>query len=183
MWRFIFVTFAFLGWAFYELSGGADYQPRSYAALRPPAKAAQSSPDSAITRAQNDAALDRLPDAKTTLAAATAKAVKAATPAAVATLGVTPVKAARPAAKSPPAPTAVSFTATQSDAAIDLRRISGNRVNLRLGPGTEFNKIGQLLQGTEVEILQDPGNGWVKLRVTETRRVGWMADYLVTAAN
>ena len=27
MWRFILVSFAFLGWAFYELSGGADYAP------------------------------------------------------------------------------------------------------------------------------------------------------------
>src|SRR6056297_3837856 len=29
MWRFILVTFAFLGWSFYELSGGADYTPRT----------------------------------------------------------------------------------------------------------------------------------------------------------
>lgn len=27
MWRLILVTFAFLGWSFYELSGGADYVP------------------------------------------------------------------------------------------------------------------------------------------------------------
>lgn len=27
MWRFMFVTFAFLGWSFYELSGGSDYAP------------------------------------------------------------------------------------------------------------------------------------------------------------
>ncbi len=28
MWRFILVTFAFLGFAFWEMSGGADYAPR-----------------------------------------------------------------------------------------------------------------------------------------------------------
>lgn len=28
MKRFVFVSFAFLAWAFYELSGGADFQPR-----------------------------------------------------------------------------------------------------------------------------------------------------------
>lgn len=28
MKRFIFLSFAFLGWVFYELSGGADFQPR-----------------------------------------------------------------------------------------------------------------------------------------------------------
>ena len=27
MWRFMLLTFAFLGWSFYELSGGADYAP------------------------------------------------------------------------------------------------------------------------------------------------------------
>ena len=27
MWRFIIVSFAFLGWSFYELSGGSDYRP------------------------------------------------------------------------------------------------------------------------------------------------------------
>lgn len=29
MWRFILVTFVFLGWSFYELSGGSDYEPRT----------------------------------------------------------------------------------------------------------------------------------------------------------
>ena len=28
MWRFILVTFGFLFFAFYELSGGADYAPK-----------------------------------------------------------------------------------------------------------------------------------------------------------
>jgi hypothetical protein len=27
MWRFVLVSFVFLGWSFYELSGGADYRP------------------------------------------------------------------------------------------------------------------------------------------------------------
>jgi len=27
MWRFMLVTFVFLGWGFYEMSGGADYRP------------------------------------------------------------------------------------------------------------------------------------------------------------
>lgn len=29
MWRFILVSFAFLGWSFYALSGGSDYEPRA----------------------------------------------------------------------------------------------------------------------------------------------------------
>ena len=27
MWRFVIVVFGFLGWGFYEMSGGADYRP------------------------------------------------------------------------------------------------------------------------------------------------------------
>lgn len=27
MWRFMLLSFAFLGWAFFEMSGGADYRP------------------------------------------------------------------------------------------------------------------------------------------------------------
>ena len=190
MWRFILTTFAFLGWAFFELSGGTDYEPRSRAPQSDQrAEAPRSDENTAITRAQSD--LDTLPDAKVTLAAATAKAVRAADQVGVASLGVTTVKAAAPqTAQTPAAQTQtakakpVSFTApSTTDAALDLRQINGSRVNLRLGPGTESNKIGQLLRGTEVEILQDPGNGWVKLRVLETKRIGWMADHLVTASN
>lgn len=189
MWRFILTTFAFLGWAFFELSGGSDYEPRSRAPMPDQrAEAARSDDNTAITRGQSD--LTALPDAKVTLAAATAKAVRAADQVGVAALGVPTVKAAPQTANTQTVQiqttkaTPVSFTAPSADEpALDLRQISGNRVNLRLGPGTEFNKIGQLLRGTDVEILQDPGNGWVKLRVMETKRIGWMADYLVTASN
>lgn len=189
MWRFILTTFAFLGWAFFELSGGSDYEPRSRAPMPDQrAEAARSDDNSAITRGQSD--LGTLPDAKVTLAAATAKAVRAADQVGVAALGVPTVKAAPQTAKTQTVQiqttkaTPVSFNApSAAEPALDLRQISGNRVNLRLGPGTEFNKIGQLLRGTDVEILQDPGNGWVKLRVLETKRIGWMADYLVTASN
>ncbi|MBY6140652.1 SH3 domain-containing protein [Leisingera daeponensis] len=61
MSRFIFVSFAFLGWGFYELSGGADFEPRKE---RPDtleiAKAAFAAPDEArqgsrSSRASEDA--------------------------------------------------------------------------------------------------------------------------------
>ncbi|KIC29172.1 SH3 domain-containing protein [Leisingera sp. ANG-M6] len=46
MSRFIFVSFAFLGWGFYELSGGADFEPRQERSeALEIAKAAFSAPD------------------------------------------------------------------------------------------------------------------------------------------
>lgn len=46
MWRFILVSFAFLGWAFYVLSGGSDYKPAT-GSLQDPARAGAEPPATA----------------------------------------------------------------------------------------------------------------------------------------
>ncbi|MGB2201766.1 MAG: SH3 domain-containing protein [Pseudooceanicola atlanticus] len=53
---------------------------------------------------------------------------------------------------------------------------------MRNGPGTNFSIVDRLTRGEQVEVLAEPGNGWLKLRVSDSGRVGWMADFLVTAA-
>ena len=68
---------------------------------------------------------------------------------------------------------------TVSEVDDTVRQVTGNRVNLRNGPGTEYNVLSKLTRGEQVAILQDPGNGWLKLRVLETNRVGWLAASLV----
>lgn len=65
----------------------------------------------------------------------------------------------------------------------DLRSVRKSRVNLRLGPGTQYNVVAKLAAGTPVELLQDPGNGWVKLRVVDGGRVGWMAQSMISGPN
>lgn len=65
----------------------------------------------------------------------------------------------------------------------DLRRVTGNSVNMRAGPGTEYEKVGKLGKGTSIAVLEEPGNGWVMLEVVETGEIGWMADWLITASN
>ena len=54
-------------------------------------------------------------------------------------------------------------------------------MNLRRGPGTNFNAVGRLTRGEQVLVLSEE-NGWVKLRVLETGRIGYMADFLVSDA-
>ncbi|MDD9725092.1 SH3 domain-containing protein [Roseovarius sp. SK2] len=49
MWRFILVTFAFLGFAFWEMSGGADYAPRDNS-IQAQANAAE--PETTVADAQ-----------------------------------------------------------------------------------------------------------------------------------
>jgi uncharacterized protein YgiM (DUF1202 family) len=65
----------------------------------------------------------------------------------------------------------------------DLRFVDGDRVNVRGGPGTEFAVVGKLFRNDMVEIINDEGNGWLHLRDTVTGDEGWIADWLVTAAN
>ncbi|MEZ5716766.1 MAG: SH3 domain-containing protein [Paracoccaceae bacterium] len=228
MWRLIVVTFGFLGWAFYVLSGGADYVPsegsrQQIAALQAsqpaaPVEPRRDTPTAILTvQAPNPTATAHLSEprqaggAKFVLASATATTPapkpRADVPlsdaekrlrltlngeapagmAGVATVSANPEKIARlvaaAAAVRPanqPQPTAA---AAQAQDGRDLRNVSASRVNMRQGPGTDFNVVAKLTQGTEVEVLRDQGDGWVKLRVVDSGRVGWMADHLLTASN
>lgn len=64
--------------------------------------------------------------------------------------------------------------------AADIRSVSGAAVNVRGGPGTNFSVVNRLVLGDEVEVLQDPGEGWVQLRPLNGGPVGWMASFLLT---
>ncbi|WP_176440916.1 SH3 domain-containing protein [Oceanicola sp. 22II-s10i] len=81
------------------------------------------------------------------------------------------------------AETVAMMSAPVVSATADLRVVTGTRVNMRNGPGTRYSVVSRLDQGDEVEVLQDPGDGWVKLRVSDTGRIGWMADFLLASAN
>lgn len=205
MWRLILVSFAFLGWSFYELSGGADYRPsadsfQARALLdnqRPKqrplrvnvielAQDGTPQPGTQITHtitSLHDLGLNMgqkgiltLASAEGSIAPAPIKlhlpTVKLSTPP---RLPTTPKVAD---SAQLPAPTDETLIVSP-----DIRRVSGNSVNLRTGPGTRFGRITSLLRDTEVIILQDPGLGWIKLRVLDTDRVGWMAASMVTLAS
>lgn len=200
MWRFITVTFAFLGWSFYVLSGGADYEPRTNSIqarallddVRPLARpgsvivataeeveetpsaetAALTDEDLAVTRALTTLSDLDIPkdQVQLTLAAVSPAEVNEpefeADAQKVETLTQTPEIV-----PEAPAPTPA-----------DLREVTGTVVNMRDGPSTFYLTIGQLRQGDQVEVLDNPGEGWLKIRVTDTGQEGWMADWLVTAA-
>ena len=62
----------------------------------------------------------------------------------------------------------------------DIRAVDANRVNMRAGPGTNFGVLAKLTRGTEAEILEENDDGWVRLRVTDSGQVGWMAARLLS---
>lgn len=71
---------------------------------------------------------------------------------------------------------------TPAQPRLDLRFVTASRVNVRGGPGTNFNVIAQVVRNDEVEVLRSDENGWVRLRTPEGQ-VGWMAERFLVAAN
>lgn len=204
MWRFIMITFAFLGWAFYELSGGADYEPGAHSIqaraklnnVRPLARPVPEVPDEAAVA---EATIDD-----------TATPVDGDTPAedeivarALPTLddvdlpedGGVQLALASVTASDSGNDTATEVTAAAAGAAIaapapadaatslDIRRVTGTVVNMRDGPSTFYMVVGQLREGAMVEVIDRSEDGWLKVVAPDSAQEGWMADWLLTAAN
>lgn len=197
MWRFILLTFAFLGWSFYELSGGADYQPAANS-IQAQAKTGKISPvprpgstrtahlveeapltpelpekiQATIARNGSDQASDPVAGQEYQITLASVQVADVSLPTTTVETHETKTTVLTDpgeTVQSPAEPT-------------DLRFVTGNVVNMRSGPGTSFGKVAKLTKGTKVTVLRDPGEGWLKLKVVETGKIGWMADWLVTNA-
>ncbi|MEM9438048.1 MAG: SH3 domain-containing protein [Pseudomonadota bacterium] len=174
MARFMVVTFLLLGWGFFELSGGTDFEPPDL----------EAKPLNALLEEVADEERNLVARAKAAPATAVIlgepEAPAAAEPITLASFGDTQRSLVTllgdTAVSQQPAPEEVL-------APVDLRSVSGSRVNMRNGPGTQYQVLAQLARGDEAEVLQDPGAGWVKIRVAETGRVGWMAASLLRPVN
>lgn len=190
MTRFILLTFGFLGWAYFEMSGGTDFRPQSEVAARtapvivtpdassPPAP----KPDrvvaasATVTQIAAEAPMVQLA-ALETPAAAPPKPRARPKPAAVPTADVPLTR--RESVALPANPDLVELAALDPPAP-DIRKVTGSRVNLRQGPGTRYPVLARLTRGEAVEVLRREGN-WLKLRVVDNPRIGWMSAKLVTA--
>ncbi|SLN52323.1 Bacterial SH3 domain protein [Roseovarius albus] len=204
MWRFILVSFAFLGWLFYELSGGANYEPRTqsiqarekFADVRPVRRPVQvkivrvSAQDDVehepVTRSLTSLASLAINEGdrfEITLASASGGSDLVAQQAAVAGVEIVQVPTvAVDLSKISTVAEPVTEEPVIEDLA-DVRKVTGSVVNMRSGPGTRYNRIGNLTKGSEVTVLRSHDNGWVKLRAHDTGRVGWMSARLLTTAS
>lgn len=183
MWRLIVVSFAFLFLAFYELSGGADFEPTETVQAAPkltpmvaemPQTVLPNIPEIGIQTAKVAAKVGTGNIQLATLATA----VSDAAPAEMA------VSATQQPASEVVIPSLVvdAAYAPETETVPDMRFIAGKSVNMRNGPGTGYSVTDRLVSGQQVQVLQEPGNGWLKLKVLETGHVGWMADWLVSDA-
>ena len=212
---FIVLTFVFLFWGFYEVSGGADFEPPEqspFAEGTPvtpepttvPSESVTASAESDIavgsapvilaSNEQSDAtdeAVVETPRVSAVLQPATEAATQAVVQAAAATLLgdiATPSGHSTPEAPSTPETAPLRSASLETAPEVvepeplpDMRRVNGNRVNMRNGPGTNYDVVTRLVRDDEVEVLRVE-NGWARLK-GPGGRVGWMAERLLVVSN
>lgn len=216
--RYVIVAFFFLGLVFYEMSGGADFDPEATRLSRievpemvEPEKVEQVFAETTPT----------LPENVTRVALNLNSVEDVVRPARRKPSNIEPARSALDAASTtvsdaPPAEylpslvgdrvidtgnlidtsviTIVDFDTRQpvqlpgraepapeaSETITDIRSVTGSSVNVRGGPGTDYSIVNRLVQGDEVEVIQDSGDGWVRLRPLNGSPAGWMASFLLT---
>jgi hypothetical protein len=202
--KFVFLSLAFLGWVFWELSGGSDFEPKSRTQVTEDNIPQQIEDASVVARAALSVPIIKV---RTTPAVTQATATPELLPTATAAFAgneaqpnEAPVVIASLATglnsfATPGAPVLINSVATDisiEDSATlalenqqikDFRRVRGSRVNMRGGPGTSYSVLTVLDRDSEVEILRENGSGWVKLRDTGSGRIGWMAAKMLSPSN
>lgn len=191
---FILLTFGFLGFAFYQLSGGADFEPASARITQEAEKPkeviltntdTQSRAQTSATSTVNTITIDSTPSVTgVALDLTDERDIAAPTPQRRSTATVTD-STQTPQIILPSLIATTRTAATRGTAASsfdgDVRVVSGNRVNVRGGPSTTYGVISKLNRGAEVRILEDNGDGWVRMQPLDGGETGWLADFLLSA--
>lgn len=206
MGKFILITFGVMGWAFYEMSGGADFEPASVrlANASPVTQTDLSDPkngisiksvtpqvtaavvtddtdlrvDNAVMRSDVDLTQVTVANDARPVPAIEPQTASYQEPAQADTAETEIVMQSLIVRDEPLTATNVSL---QAEPAGDIRTVSATRVNVRGGPGTDFGVVSKLGAGDAIEVLEDNGDGWVRMRPLDGGSEGWMADFLLTA--
>jgi len=157
MKSYVWLTFAFMGWGYYEMSGGADFVPVERVTATVEAEAPE-----IVARADTTTLLSV--SSSNIIAQPTTTDVEAAVADAIALDDVEIVEAVAPVVEP----------------VLDIRRVGGSRVNMRMGPSTDFDVITTLDSGTELEILSVNEDGWANISTIDRGIEGWMAERLLS---
>ncbi|KAA9007131.1 SH3 domain-containing protein [Histidinibacterium aquaticum] len=197
MTRFIVLTFAFLGWAFWEMSGGADFEPERWPGQELVADAATESEQPGQSGpAEADVEVTRASLTPFSTGPAAPSAPQGPAPAGSGA-AITQASFQQPPENGPSGPqwtSAADAIADQiafetgnapqpgsaevqgSDQAATVY-VGGSRVNMRSGPGTGYAVLETLPEGTEARLLERQ-DGWARIEVVGGG-TGWMADWLL----
>ncbi len=174
MKKFIGLSFIFLAWAFWELSGGSDFAP-----VAPDAVPDQPAPVAAAP-APAEPAPEPIADpapTETTAPAPQAAPETMAQPAQVFDDAASALTEVAPATLAPPAPAAQP--APPPEPATNLRRVAASRANLRAGPGLGYNIVATLDRDAEVEVLEF-ASGWAHVIIVATGEDAWISERLIS---
>ncbi|MEL7282390.1 MAG: SH3 domain-containing protein [Pseudomonadota bacterium] len=209
MWRFVVICLAFLGVAFYVLSGGASYEPapnslQAQAKLPPEERMNFRAPPEPQTARQTSAAVERVANTFEELGTVEEETDELAlTFASVRSdaTGILEAEATRPKAELltmalPETTFQIRSNTEEDSSAIDaavaaalgevtfdqsqIRWVKENIIDLRSGPGLTFDRVMQVSKGAEVAVLEDPGHGWLNVQVVDGYETGWVAEWLLT---
>lgn len=136
MKSYVCLTFAFMGWGYYEMSGGADFEPEQRVLA-----AATSAEPEIVTRAETTTLLSVsssivTPQPEMSDAEITQAVVPAVT-----------LDTMEAASK------VVEVAAPVVEPKLDIRVVAGSRVNTRMDPSTDYDVITTLEGGTKLEVL------------------------------
>lgn len=155
MTKFMIVTCLTLFWAYYEMSGGADFEPsqREVTSAAPwdtnlPANqildaSAEQPADIQVTQLRSaayeilSASLDNELETPTVVYAAAEEVVE-----------------------------------VEDVAKVDLRLVVGSRVNMREGPSTNHLVLDTVSRGTQVEVIAINSDGWAQIRLIDSGDTG-----------
>jgi len=175
--RFIVLSFLVMAWGYYEMSGGADFVPET----RPVILAEVEATPEVLEVVAEDTTLDAVEvvTRADTESLDAIDAVERPTPDAISVDTATIVEAI---------PEPVELPVSVEDAlrdivGTDLREVTGDLVNMRDGPGTDFSVIDKLSRGSIVNVLEAGTDGWVRVEVETTGLSGWMSDQFLVAVN
>lgn len=203
MGRFLLVCFVFLGAAFYFLSGGANYEPVENS-IQVQSQLPENERMDFVARNETEeqtsptslAVLDAmLENAQLTVAEEEAEeeiTLTLATTSASAA-SIIEAEANRPKAELLEIELPETLTGDQNaiEAALttalqpasfdpdQIRWVKDNIIDLRTGPGLNYDRVAQVTKGTEVAVLSNPGNGWLNVQVIENNQSGWVAEWLL----
>ena len=181
MSKFIVGTFLILGWTFYEMSDGADFVPEErvvaeleavevetpvVASVEPEViETVEPVIEIAVTRDEPSDILDLTTGS---LLQPVETVVEA----------VAQISDVEPEVEVVLA--SIIEAVEETEDPLDIRLVSGSRVNMRSGPGTDYAVLDTLPGGTAAEVIEVDATGWARIRIQDTGTIGWMAERLLT---
>ncbi len=159
---FIIGTCFLLFWAFYEMSGGANFEPTSQDLAELPSEVEETSIQATRAAPLQSATLRR-------------EDITDVVPASFITDPIIEpaVQEAAVIVEAAAEPNLDDFDQSS------LRYVSGDRVNMREGPSTDYYVLDTIARGTKAEVIELSDNGWAQIRLVDTGQVGWMAERLL----